>query len=200
MQSGRWAAESIITCLSRNDLSAKSLKIFETKVKSEIGYDMSISNIVMQFIRNRNLNPLWLKLLAIMIAQAKKDEKYANIAGGILAGMVPTNTAINFYFLRKSLFRGLIFPFKGTFGIFTFLKNTIIFGATSFVHAIKQRAEYWNWIKNIFSSFISAIKLFNKRQNEKPNSLKHENYSFFKIEADKISTVNITPIESPLNH
>lgn len=200
MQSGRWAAESIITCLSRNDLSAKSLKIFETKVKSEIGYDMSISNIVMQFIRNRNLNPLWLKLLAIMIAQAKKDEKYANIAGGILAGMVPTNTAINFYFVRKSLFRGLIFPFKGTFGIFIFLKNSIIFGATFFVHAIKQRAEYWNWIKNIFSSFISAIKLFNKRQNEKPNSLKHDNYSFFKIEAESISTANISPVESPHNH
>ena len=30
MQSGRWAAESIITCLGKNDLSAKSLKIFET--------------------------------------------------------------------------------------------------------------------------------------------------------------------------
>lgn len=200
MQSGRWAAESVIACLSRNDLSAKSLKIFETKVKSEIGYDMSISNIVMQFIRNRNLNPLWLKLLAIMIAQAKKDVKYANIAGGILAGMVPTNTAINFYFVRKSLFRGLIFPFKGTLGIFKFIKNSLIFGATSFVQAIKQRAEYWNWIKNIFSSFVSAIKLFNKRQNEKPNSLKHDNYSFFKIEADEISTVNISPIESPLNH
>lgn len=199
MQSGRWAAESIITCLGKNDLSAKSLKIFETKVKSEIGYDMSISNIVMQFIRNRNLNPLWLKLLAIMIAQAKKDEKYANIAGGILAGMVPTNTAINFYFIRKSLFRGLIFPFKGTFGIFTFLKNSITFGATSFFLAIKQRAEYWNWIKNIFSSILSAIKLFSKRQNEKPNSFKHDNYSFFKIETDTISTNNILQAETPNN-
>ena len=132
-----------------------------------------------------------------MIAQAKKDEKYANIAGGILAGMVPTNTAVNGYFIRKSLFRGLIFPFKGTFGIFTFLKNTITFGASSFFLAIKQRAEYWNWIKNIFSSILSAIKLYNKRQNEKPNSLKHDNYPFFKIETETISAINILPIENP---
>ena len=131
-----------------------------------------------------------------MIAQAKKDEKYANIAGGILAGMVPTNTAINFYFIRKSLFRGLIFPFKGTFGIFTFLKNSIAFGATSFFLVIKQRAEYWNWIKNIFSLILLAIKLYNKRQNEKPNSLKHDNYSFFKIKTENISTIKILSVKN----
>ena len=113
--------------------------------------------------------------------------------------MVPTNTAINFYFIRKSLFRGLIFPFKGTFGIFTSLKNSIAFGATSFFLAIKQRAEYWNWIKNIFSSILSAIKLFSKRQNEKPNSFKHDNYSFFKIQTDTISTNNILQAETPNN-
>lgn len=164
MQSGRWAAESVIECLSLNNLSAESLKIFETKVQSEIGYDMSISNIVMQFIRNKNLNPLWLKLLAIMIAQAKTDEKYANIAGGILAGMVPTSTAIKFYFIRKSLYRGLIFPFKGTFGVFRFIKNSFLFAVSSFIKLLKQRTEYLNWIKNIFNSMFSTIRLYSKRQ------------------------------------
>lgn len=169
MQSGRWAAESTIKCLSSNNLSAKSLKIYETKVRREIGFDMSVANIVMQFIRNRNLNPLWLKLLAIMIAQAKWDERYANIAGGILAGMVPTSTAIKFYFIRKSLFRGMIISFSGTFGIFRFLKNTTIFIATLLSQALKQRVEYWNWIKNIFKAVFATICLYCNCQNLKRN-------------------------------
>lgn len=118
MQSGRWAAESVIKCLLSDNFNKKALKIYETIVRKEIGLDMSIANIVMQFIRNRNLNPLWLKLLEIMIAQAKTDERYADIAGGILAGMIPTSIALKFYFIRKSLLRGVIMSFRGTFGIF----------------------------------------------------------------------------------
>lgn len=160
MQSGRWSAECVIKCLSSNNLSSRSLKIYETIVRKEIGFDMSIANIVMQFIRNRNLNYLWLKLLAIMIAQAKRDEKYANIAGGILAGMVPTNTAIKIYFIRKSLFRGLIISFSGTFGIFRFLKITTIYITTSLSQAIQQREEYWSWIKNIINTVFATIRLY----------------------------------------
>ena len=169
MQSGRWAAESIITCLSLNNLSEKSLKIFETKVRREIGFDMSVANIVMQFIRNRNLNPLWLKLLSIMIAQAKWDERYANIAGGILAGMTPTSTAIKFYFVRKSLYRGIMMSFSGNNGIFRFLKNTTIFIATLSFQALKQRTEYWNWIKNIFKAVLATTSLYCNFQNIKHN-------------------------------
>jgi menaquinone-9 beta-reductase len=162
IQSGRWAAESITECLTQNNLTAKSLKSYETKVKREIGYDMSISIIVMQFIRNRNLNPLWLKLLSIMIEQAKKDEKYADIAGGILAGMVPTSKAIKFYFIRKSIYRGLIYPFNRPSGVFNFLKNSLIFGATSIIQAFRQRKDYWNWLKSILKSSLVTIKLYSK--------------------------------------
>lgn len=167
MQSGRWAAESIIKCLSSNNLGAKSLKLYEKKVHSEIGYDMSIANTVMQFIRNRNLNPLWLKLLEIMIAQANRDEKYANIAGGILSGMIPTSTAIKFYFIRKSLYRGIIISLSGKFGILKFLKSTTIFVAKLFSDALKQRTEYWSWIKNIFNAAFATISLYFKLQTQK---------------------------------
>jgi menaquinone-9 beta-reductase len=164
LQSGRWAAESVIECFSLSDLSEESLNIFNTKIQYEIGYDMSISNIAMQFIRNRNLNPLWLKLLEIMIAQAKKDEKYANIAGGILSGMIPTSEAIKFYFIRKSIFRGLIMPFNGIFGVFKFIKNTVVFAVLSFLKASKQRAEHWNWIKNIIWSISATIRLYRQQK------------------------------------
>lgn len=169
MQSGRWAAESIIKCLSLNDLSAKSLKIYEIKVHREIGFDMGVANIVMQFIRNRNLNPLWLKLLEIMIAQAKWDDRYANIAGGILSGMIPTSTALKFYFVRKSLFRGMIISFSGTFGFFRFLKNTTVFIVSSLSLALKQKKEHWRWIKNIFKAVLATICLYFNCQSLKHN-------------------------------
>jgi geranylgeranyl reductase family protein len=161
LQSGRWAAESVITCLSSDSLSSEALKIFDFKVRREIGYDMSLSNLVLQFIRNRNFNPLWMKLLKIFIAQAKKDEKYTTIAGGILAGMVPINKAISFYFIRKSIFQGVITAFHGPFGIFKFIKQSVIFVCIAILQAFKQRNEYWNWIKGIKKAASSSISLRN---------------------------------------
>lgn len=160
MLSGRWAAECIINCFSTNDFSTKSLKKFETKVKNEIGYDMTLSNVVMQFIRNRNFNPLWMKLFEIMVIQAKKDEKYANIAGGILSGMVHVNEAISFYFIRKSIYRGIVMPFQESEGIFRSIKNTFVFAATTFIQAFNQKVDYWNWIKEIFGSGYLLIKQY----------------------------------------
>ena len=167
MQSGRWAAESIIECLLSNDLSEKSLKIYDKRIRREIGYNMSISNIVMQFIRNRNLNPLWLKLLKIMIAQAKMDNKYADIAGGILAGMIPINKALKFYYIRKSISRGLKISFNGSFGIFKFIYKTIIFVVISLIKAFKQREHYLKWIINIICSIFATIRLYSTQLNKK---------------------------------
>lgn len=166
MQSGRWAAESIIECYSATNFDANSLKIYEKKVQVEIGYDMCIANMGMQLIRNRNLNPLWLKLFSIIGTQSKYDTKYANIAGGILAGMVPSNEVLSFYFIRKTLYRSIITPFKGTFGIFKFMKNTLIFIAVSIIQAIKQHREYLNWVNDIIQSIFSTIRLYRIRQNE----------------------------------
>lgn len=162
MLSGRWAAESVIKCLSTNDLSDKALSVYEKLVRAELGYDLGISNTVMQFIRNRNLNHLWLNLLKIMIIQAKKDEKYANIAGGILAGMVPTNRAIHFYFLRKSLLRGLLIGCQGTFGIFKSIKRTLLLFIKVSSQIFKQRADYFNWFRSISRSILQTLKLYRR--------------------------------------
>lgn len=159
LQSGRWAAESVISCFSSDNLSIKSLKIFDYKLRKEIGYDMSLSNLVLQFIRNRNLNPLWIKLLKIFIAQAKENEKYASIAGGILAGMVPINRAITVYFIRKSIFQGFKSIFTSTHGFIIFLKHTIQFSLSVLSKIVKQRKEYWYWLKGLRKAIFSSILL-----------------------------------------
>jgi len=189
MQSGRWAAESIIECSSSADFSTDSLKNYEKKVQVEIGYDMCIANMGMQLIRNRNLNPLWLKLFSIIGTQSKYDAKYADIAGGILAGMVPSNKVLSFYFICKTLYRGLRTPFKGTFGIFKFMKKTLIFSAVSFYQAIKQRKEYQSWVNNIIQSVFATVWLYRIRQNETKNNLKKIQSK--KSRYDKVLLTNI---------
>ena len=161
LQSGRWAAESVITCLSSDDVSAEALKIFDLRVRREIGFDMSLSNLVLQFIRNRNLNPLWMKVLKIFIAEAKKEERYTTICGGILAGMVPVNKAISFYFIRKTIAQAMVTAFRGPFGIFKFIKHAYIFGWIVISQSFKQRREYWIWMKGIKKAVFASISLRN---------------------------------------
>jgi geranylgeranyl reductase family protein len=159
LQSGRWAAETVLSCLVSGNLSARKLKMFERKVRSEIGYSMSLSNIIMQLTRNRNLNPMWLALLKIITTKAKKDEKYANLAGGILSGMIPTNKAITISFLGKTFLQCIAFAFKGPYGIFKAIKKSLIFGFEQLSKPFKQSSEYWSWIKNITRASFASIRL-----------------------------------------
>ena len=159
LQSGRWAAESTLSCLLSGNLSANKLKIFERKVRSEIGYSMSLSNIIMQLTRNRNLNPMWLTLLKIITAKAKKDEKYANLAGGILAGMIPINKAITISFLGKTFLECMAFAFKRPYKIFRVIKKSLFFGFEQLSNLFKQSSEYWNWIKDISRASFASIRL-----------------------------------------
>jgi len=51
--------------------------------------------LIVQAIRNRNLNSLWLQALRVILGRANLDHDYAHIAGGILAGLVPASEAIS---------------------------------------------------------------------------------------------------------
>jgi len=172
MQSGRWAAESVINGLTLDDLSEQSLKIFDTKVRSEIGYSMSVSNIILQFTRNRNLNPLWIYLLKCIVAKAKQDEQYANIAGGVLSGMLPTNKVLSVSFLGKTIFKCIALAFRGHYGIFKSIKQSVVFCSITLLNSVRQRNEYWIWTKGIIKTTVSSIclnrfkrKIKNKKSN-----------------------------------
>lgn len=177
LQSGRWAAESVLSCLMSGNLSAKKLKMFERKVRSEIGYSMSLSSIILQLTRNRNLNPMWLTLLKIITAKAKKDEGYANLAGGILSGMIPTNKAITISFLGKTFFECIIFAFRGPYGIFKFIKKVLIFVFEQLLKPFKQISDYWNWIKNITrTSFASILLAIIRTKNANNKNKRADDY------------------------
>jgi menaquinone-9 beta-reductase len=86
--SGRWAAETAITCLVKDDLSQAALSAYSNRAESELGYGFKVSNLMLNLIRNRNLTPIWINALEIMGDRSRKDPAYAKVTGGILSGMV----------------------------------------------------------------------------------------------------------------
>lgn len=104
--SARWASEILYDCFKRDDFSASSLYNYRKKVDKELGYDFALSNLLVQFARNKTLTPVWMKILSVMISRSKEDKEYADIIAGIFAGNYPSQKALNANFVLKSLFQG----------------------------------------------------------------------------------------------
>lgn len=106
--SARWASTTIGTCIKTDDFSETALSSYDKIIEKELRYDLALSNTIIQFIRNRTLNPTWMQLLRILVEGAKVDRQYAEISGGILAGMYPANKAIQPGFILNTMLHGAI--------------------------------------------------------------------------------------------
>jgi geranylgeranyl reductase family protein len=104
--SARWASETIAACLVKNDLSEGALFAYKRKIEQELGYDFALSNLLVQFPRNKSLSQVWMTILEVMIARAKGDKAYADIIAGIFEGTYPSFKALNAPFILKSLKQG----------------------------------------------------------------------------------------------
>ena len=101
--SGRWAAECALDCMEHDDCSAAALQRYADRAEHELRYDMALAGLIVQLIRNRHLNGVWLEALKVIAARAKVDQEYAEIAGGILAGLVPARDALTFKILGRTV-------------------------------------------------------------------------------------------------
>lgn len=101
--SRRWASEVAVSCATQNDFSSTALSIYSTRVKKALRYDMALPNLILQFIRNRSFNPIWLHALQIITTRARSDLNYAHITGGILAGLVPATDAVSLKIIGNTL-------------------------------------------------------------------------------------------------
>ena len=104
--SARWASETLKACLQKNDFSAEALYAYRKKVDAEVGYDFALSNLLVQFPRNKTFTPVWMAILSVMISTAKKDKNYAGIIAGIFEGTYPSHKALTLSFITKSLKQG----------------------------------------------------------------------------------------------
>ncbi len=106
--SGRWASEVAISSLTANDLSKEALAAYQNIVERELQYGMSIAYLIVQLIRNRSFNPLWLHSLELMAARSRVDSGYADIVGGILMGTVPQTEATNLEVARGTIEQAML--------------------------------------------------------------------------------------------
>lgn len=161
--SGRWAAEAISECFRQQQFDAAALMPYKNKIMSDLHFDMTLSNIVIQFIRNRQFNPFWLKLLEIMVQRAKKDEVYADIAGGILAGLKPANEAISVSFIGKSIGQGAQTLYQdawrevaeGPANLTRLAFRSMLFGMQTASYLLQHPSDYINWGKGIVQHSVS---------------------------------------------
>jgi hypothetical protein len=56
-----------------------------------------------QLIRNRHLNGVWLEALKVISARARVDREYAEITGGILAGLAPARDALTLKVMGRTI-------------------------------------------------------------------------------------------------
>ena len=101
--SGRWAAYYAIQGLYHDQLSAQYLSHYARTVEQELRYDMAISNMIVQLIRNRTLTPVWLRALRIIGSAAREQPGYAAIAGGVLAGLIPASNLLGYQIIGGTI-------------------------------------------------------------------------------------------------
>src|ERR1700724_1146071 len=92
--SARWAAEMLAPCLRDDDFSARALAPFAARVEGGMGCDIVPARVIVQFISNRALTPVWIEASKIIAARAHKDANYARTVSGIFAGLLPARDAM----------------------------------------------------------------------------------------------------------
>jgi flavin-dependent dehydrogenase len=103
MLSARWAAEALANCAESDDFSALALQEYEQRVREELRYDMALAGMIVELIRNRNLNPVWLRALQIIVTRARVDPTYADITGSVLAGLTPSTSVFTYKIITSTL-------------------------------------------------------------------------------------------------
>jgi len=92
LHSARWAADVAADCLSSGRLDAASLYRYQQRVRHSLGQDMAFSRLVVQLIRNRHLDPVWLRTLRVIASRAQADPDYAHRVGCVVTGLAPATT------------------------------------------------------------------------------------------------------------
>jgi menaquinone-9 beta-reductase len=114
LQSARWAADVAAGCLSSDRLDAVSLESYERWVQRSLRTDMAFSRLIVQLIRNRNLNPVWLQALRIIASRAGTDPDYAYRIGCVLTGLTPASSTLGLSVVVKTAEQAIVSARPGT--------------------------------------------------------------------------------------
>lgn len=101
--SGRWGAQQASSALANDACSSSDLSPYVEQVNRELRYDMAFAGLIVECIRNRHFNTAWLQLLKVIAARARADERYADVCGAVLAGLVPSHRALTPYVVARTV-------------------------------------------------------------------------------------------------
>lgn len=109
LHSARWAADVAADRLSTDRLDAVSLAAYEQRVHHSLRHDMAFSRLIVELIRNRTLNPVWLRALRIIASRASVDPDYAHRVGCVLTGLAPATRTLGLSVIAKTARQTMIF-------------------------------------------------------------------------------------------
>jgi len=116
LHSARWAADVASDCLSSGRLDAASLHRYQQRVQHSLGQDMAFSRLVVQLIRNRALNPVWLRALRVIASRAQADPDYAYRVGCVVTGLAPATKTLSLSMAAKTAGQARISARSGVSG------------------------------------------------------------------------------------
>jgi menaquinone-9 beta-reductase len=113
LHSARWAADIAADCLASDRLDAASLEGYQRRVHESLRTDLALSRLIVQLIRNRNLNHVWLDALRSIASRAKTDPDYAHHLGCVLTGLTPDVSAVGTGAAARIFGQALVSPLAG---------------------------------------------------------------------------------------
>jgi len=113
LHSARWAADVAADRLASGRLDAPSLAGYEQRVHHSLSQDMAFSRLMIQLIRNRALNPVWLRALRIIASRAIIDPDYAHRVCCVLTGLAPATRTLGLSVAAKTAGQAMISPPAG---------------------------------------------------------------------------------------
>jgi menaquinone-9 beta-reductase len=113
LHSARWAADIASDRLASDRLDAASLEGYQQRVHQSLRTDLALSRVIVQLIRNRNLNHVWLCALRSIAARAKTDPDYAHYLGCVLTGLTADVSTVGTGAAARIFGQALISPLAG---------------------------------------------------------------------------------------
>jgi geranylgeranyl reductase family protein len=110
LHSARWAADIAAERLAADRLAAADLRGYQQRVHQSLRTDMALSRLIVQLIRNRSLNHVWLSALSSIAARAQTDPDYAHHLGCVLTGLTPAVSAVGTAAAARIFGRALVPP------------------------------------------------------------------------------------------
>jgi len=180
--SGRWAAGIAEACAEQNDFSQEALSTYSARVEKVLRCNMALSNLIVQLIRNRTLNPVWLHALRLIVARAQIDPDYAHIAGGILAGVVPASDALSFKAISGILeqaaistgFRSIVHILRGPRHLAKVGIDTAHAGFEMTYNTVQHPLDFLKWGSGLATSAVELASQFTRDMNKPVRENKKE--------------------------